>query len=143
MHNSLNRLVLLAAVVVLLALPQNLYAGMGITIKAGDSFQTGAISLAGFKLGANQPAGTYSFRMLGINKPGVVEVRVLDNEGNEVGRLHGHFAGNCPGKPQKATFAELGYSSSSPISKRKENTSTRITVECKQGSRIELTLVDG
>jgi len=142
MRAPLKSLVLLVTVVVLLAFPQSLFAGMGITIAAGDSFQTAEISLEGFSLGDDQPAGSYSFRMVGKGKPGEVEVRIVNGDGKEVGKTTGRFRGSCPGKPQKTTFAELGYSESSPVKTDKASAVTRVTVECTQGSRIEFTLVD-
>lgn len=135
---------LLVTVVALLAFPNTLFAGMGITISASDSFQTAGISLRSFKLGkSNQPAGMYSFKMVGMDRPGVVEVRILDSDGKEVGRTTGRFAGTCPGKPQRTTFAELGYSKSSPVKTVEQHTATLLKIECKQGSRIEFTLVAG
>ena len=105
-------LVVLAATVVLLAFPCELFAAAGII--AGGTFRTQTISLDSFVLGGRiHPAGTYSFKIVGTGKPGKVEVRVLNSAGKQVGVVPGQFAGSCPGKPTKTTFANLGFSKSS------------------------------
>lgn len=140
MNTRYKKFALLATVVALLTFPNSSFASLGIGIVAGDSFQTATIALESFKLGNDQPAGEYSFRMIGKGTPGVVDVRILDSTGKEVGKLTGKFAGTCPGKPHITTFAKLGYSKSSPIKAARQNAGTLITVECKQGSRIEVML---
>ena len=143
MNTCSKKFVLLATVVTLLMFPISSFAGMGIGGVRGDSFETATIRLESFKLGTTQPAGEYSFKIIGTGKPGEADVRVLDSTGKEVGKTAGRFAGRCPGKPHIATFAKLGYSKSSPIKATRQNAATLITVECQQGSRIEFTLPDG
>lgn len=122
--------------------PGRVSAGMGILSRKGDSFQTKEVELKGFKVGkaASLPAGKYSFKILGLGKVGVVEVLILDAKGKEVGKTTGHFGGRCPGKPTPATFAELGYSKTSPVKTAATEKATRVTIECEGGSRIEFTL---
>ena len=125
-----------------LADPARVAAGLGLMGRKGDSFQTREVELKGFKVGkgASLPAGKYSFKILGLGKAGVVEVRILDAKGKEVGRAAGRFGGHCPGKPTPASFAELGYSKTSPVKTAALEKATRVTVECEGGSRIEFTL---
>ena len=127
-----------------LTYPGRVAASLGIAGRKGDSFQTKEVELKGFKVGkaTSLPAGKYSFKILGLGlgKPGVVEVLILDAKGKEVGKTVGHFGGRCPGKPTLTTFAELGYSKTSPVKTAATEKATRVTVECEGGSRIEFTL---
>jgi hypothetical protein len=142
MRARLPVLCVIMIAVFFLTYPSRVSAGMGILGRKGDSFQTKEVELKGFNVGkaASLPSGKYSFKILGLGKVGVVEVRILDAKGKEVGKTTGHFGGRCPGKPTPATFAELGYSKTSPVKTAVIEKATRVTVECEGGSRIEFTL---
>jgi hypothetical protein len=92
-------------------------AGLGIMGRKGDSFETKPVQLKQFTVARSksQPAGQYSFKVVGTGKQGEVDVLILDDKGRQVGRTTGRTEGTCPGKPQTAGFAELGYSKNSPV----------------------------
>ncbi|SRR5260370_24976687 len=128
----------LLLIIASLGWPNSVFASAGFKIRKGDSFQTRAITLERSGRGSIQhPAGSYSFKILGIDQPGVVAVRAFDSSGKLVGRTRGKFAGTCPGKPTVTTFAELGYTESSEVKTAVKNGVRHVTIECGQGSRIE------